>query len=116
MVSELVSSRRWSWVTFETKPMKHFVEVALQGDDELVVNVAYGFSEDYEPLFERQRVVIPDDWRVSKFKKKSWFGTGTMLLTTSIRDVHRVAEFVDRLFLALYGEQQGYSLSGVYQS
>ena len=46
-VAELVSSQRWSWVTFETKPMKHFVEAALDGTDELVINVAYGFAEDY---------------------------------------------------------------------
>ena len=116
MVVELVSSRQWSWVTFETKPMKHFVEVALEGDDELVINVAYGFSEDYQALFARQSVVIPDGWRVSKFKKKGWLGSGTMLLTTGIRDVDRVAEFVDRLFPALYDERQDYQLSGVYQS
>src|SRR5262245_35457903 len=66
MVAELVSSQRWSWVTFETKPMKHFVEVALEGDDELVINVAYGFSEDYQSLFARQSIAIPDGWRVSK--------------------------------------------------
>jgi hypothetical protein len=116
MVAELISSRQWSWVTFETKPMKHFVEVALEGDDKLVVNVAYGFSEDYRPLFERQKVAIPDGWRVSKFKKKNWLGAGKMLLTTGIRDVDRVAEFVDRLFPALYDERRDYKLSGVYQS
>jgi hypothetical protein len=115
MVAELVSSRQWSWVTFETKPTKHFVEVALEGDDELVINVAYGFSEDYQPLFARQGVVIPDGWRVSKFKPKGWLGAGTMLLTTGIRDVDRVADFVGRLFPALYGEQPSYILSGLYQ-
>jgi hypothetical protein len=96
--------------------MKHFVEVALEGDNELVINVAYGFSEDYQALFARQSMVIPDGWRVSKFKKKGWLGAGTMLLTTGIRDVDRVAEFVDRLFPALYDERQDYQLSGVYQS
>jgi hypothetical protein len=72
MVGELVSSREWSWVTFETKSMKHFVEVALEGGDQFVVNVAYGFSEDYRSLFARQNVTIPDGWKVSKFKKKGW--------------------------------------------
>jgi hypothetical protein len=115
MVAELVSSRQWSWVTFETKPMKHFVEVALEGDDDLVINLAYGFSEDYQTLFARQKVLIPDGWQVSKFKKKGWLGAGTMLLTTGIRDVDRVADFVDRLFPALYGEQPSYVVSGVYQ-
>jgi hypothetical protein len=116
MVAELVGSRRRSWVTFETKPMKHFVEVGLEGDDQLVINVAYGFSEDYQTLFARQRVAIPEGWRVSKFKKKGWPGTGTMLLTTSIRDIDRIAGFIDQVFLALYGELKDYQLSGTYQS
>jgi hypothetical protein len=116
MVGELVSSREWSWVTFETKSTKHFVEVALEGDDELVVNVAYGFSEDYQSLFARQNVTIPDGWKVSKFKKKGWLGAGTLLLTTGIRDVDRIADFVDRVFPALYGEPKDFQLSGVYQS
>ncbi len=116
MVAELVNSRQWSWVTFETKPMKHFVEVALEGNDELVINVAYGFSEDYQTLFERQKITIPDGWRVNKFKKKGWLGTGTMLLATGVRDVDRVAEFVERLFPALYGEPENFQLSGIYQS
>ena len=116
MVGELVSFRQWGWVTFETKPMKHFVEVALEGDDELVINAAYGFSEDYQALFARQQLTIPDGWRVTKFKKKGWFGTGTMLLTTGIQDVDRIAPFVDRLFASLYGEQAGYKLSGIFQS
>ena len=116
MVAELVSSRQWGWVTFETKPMKHFVEVALEGDADLVINVAYGFSEDYQALFARQKIAIPDGWRVSKFKKKGWFGAGTMLLTTGISDVDRIAEFVDRLFPAFYGEQPSYELSGIFQS
>ena len=118
MVAELVSSQRWSWVTFETKPMKHFVEVALEGDAELVINVAYGFAEDYQTLFTRQGVTIPEGWRVSKFKKKGWgwFSAGTMILTTGVRDIDRIAGFVDRMFPALYGEPQDYQLSGVYQS
>jgi hypothetical protein len=116
MVAELVNSRQWSWVTFETKPLKHFVEVALEGNDELIINVAYGFSEDYQILFERQKVAIPNGWRVNKFKKKSWLGAGTMLLTTGIRDIDRIAEFVERLFPALYGEQENYQLNGIYQS
>jgi hypothetical protein len=116
MVAELVSSRRWTWVTFETKPMKHFVEVALEGNDELVINVAYQFSEDYQTVFKRLNVAIPDGWRVSKFKKKGWLGAGAMLLTTGIGDVDRIAEFIDRVFPALYGEQKDYQLSGVYQS
>jgi hypothetical protein len=116
MVGELVSSREWSWVTFETKSTKHFVEVALEGDDELVVNVAYGFSEDYQSLFARQNVTIPDGWKVSKFQKKRWLGAGTLLLTTGIRDVDRIADFVDRVFPALYGEPKDFELNGVYQS
>jgi hypothetical protein len=116
MVAELVSSRQWGWVSFETKPMKHFAEVALEGDDELVINAAYGFSEDYQTLFARQHVTVPDGWRVARFKKKSWLGAGTMLLTTGIRDVERIAEFIDQLFPALYGEQPGYQLSGIFQS
>jgi hypothetical protein len=116
MVAELVSSRRWSWVTFETKPMKHFVEVALEGDDELVINVAYGFPEDYQSLFARQGIAIPEGWRVSEFKKKGWLGAGTMLLATGIHDIDRVAEFVAHLFPALYSEPQDFQLSGVYQS
>ncbi|MFM1945068.1 MAG: hypothetical protein RI897_4050 [Verrucomicrobiota bacterium] len=111
MVAELVSPRRWSWVTFETKPMKHFVEVALEGEDELVINVAYRFSEDYQSLFARQSITIPDDWRMSQFKKKGWLGAGTMLLTTGIRDVDRIAEFVVHLFPALYDEPQDFQLS-----
>ena len=83
---------------------------------ELVINAAYGFSEDYQALFARQQVTIPDGWRVTKFKTKGWLGTGTMLLTTGIRDVDRIAPFVDRLFAALYGEQAGYKLSGIFQS
>jgi hypothetical protein len=43
MLAELISSQRWSWVTFETNDANHFVEVALEGDDELVINIAYGF-------------------------------------------------------------------------
>ena len=116
MIAELVSSRQWSWVTFETKPMKHLVEVALEGDDELVINVAYGFAEDYQTLFARQSITIPDGWRVSQFKKKGWFGVGTMLLTTGIRDIDRIAEFVAHLLPALYDEPQDFQLSGVYQS
>jgi hypothetical protein len=116
MVAELVSSKRWSWVTFETKPMKHFVEVAYDGGDELEINVAYGFSEEYQSLFARQGITIPDGWRVSEFKPKGWLRAGTMLLTTSARDVDRIGEFVERLFPALYGEQSDYQLSGVYQS
>jgi hypothetical protein len=116
MVSELVSSQRWSWVTFETKPMKHFVEVAYDGGEELEINVAYRFSEDYQSLFARQGVTIPEGWRMSKFKKKGWIGAGTMLLTTGSRDVDRIAEFVDRAFPGLYGEPKDYELSGVYQS
>jgi len=116
MIAELVSSRQWGWVTFETKPTKHFVEVALEGDDELVINAAYGFSEDYQTLFARQQVTVPDGWRVTKFKKKGWLGAGTMLLTTGIRDVDRIAEFIDGLFPALYGEQASYQLSGTFQS
>ena len=96
--------------------MKHFVEVALEGEDELEINVAYGFSEDYQTVFARQGVAIPQGWRVSKFKKKGWLGAGTMLLTTGIRDVDRIAEFIDRVFPTLYGEQQDYTLSGIYQS
>ena len=117
MVAELVNFQKWSWVTFETKPLKHFVEVSFEAKDELVVNVAYWFSEDYHPVFERLGIVIPEGWRVTKFKKKGWgwFSGGTMLLTTGIRDIDRVAGFVDQLFLALYGEQPGYCLSGVYQ-
>src|SRR5665213_1916110 len=116
MVAELVSARQWGWVTFETKPMKHFVEVALEGDTDLVINAAYGFSEDYQTLFAQQKITIPDGWLVSKFKKKGWLGAGTMLLMTGIRDVDRIAEFVDRLFPALYGEQPSYQLSGIFQS
>jgi hypothetical protein len=116
MVSELVSAQRWSWVTFETKAMKHFVEVAYDGGEELEINVAYDFSEDYQSLFARQGVAIPEGWRVSKFKKKGWIGVGTMLLTTGSRDIDRIAEFVDRAFPSLYGEPKDYQLSGVYQS
>ena len=116
MVTELVSSQRWSWVTFETKEMKHFVEVALEGDNELVINVAYEFSEDYRSLFTRESITIPDGWRVSKFKPKGWIGAGTFLLTTGVRDIVRIAEFIDRLFPALYGESPDYQLSGVFQS
>jgi hypothetical protein len=116
MVAELVSARQWSWVTFQTKPMKHFVEVALEGEDELEINLAYGFLEDYQTLFARHGLAIPEGWRVSKFKKKGWLGTGTMLLTTGIRDIDRIAEFIDRVFPALYGEPQDYRLSGFYQS
>jgi hypothetical protein len=114
MVAELVASRRWSWVTFETTPMKHFVEVAHESDD-LILNVAYGFSEDYQPLFARHGVTIPEGWRVSEFKKKGWLTAGTMLLVTSTRDQGRIAEFVDRLFPALYGVDASYELTGVYQ-
>jgi hypothetical protein len=39
-----------------------------------------------------------------------------MLLATDIHDVDRVVEFVDRLFPALYDEQPGYVLKGIYQS
>lgn len=116
MVVELVSSKRWSWVTFETKPMKHFVEVAHDGGDEVEINVAYGFSEDYQSLFARQGITIPDGWRVSEFKPKGWLGTGTMLLAAGARDVDRIGAFVEHLFPALYGEQPDYQLSGVYQS
>src|SRR5215469_6259569 len=84
MLSELVSSRRWGWATFETHPMKHFVEVALEGDDRLLINMAYGFSEDYQSLFARQQVAIPEGWRVSRFEKKGWLGAGTMLLITGV--------------------------------
>jgi hypothetical protein len=115
MVAELVSFREWSWVTFETGSMKHFVEVALEADDELVINVAYGFSEDYKTLFARRNVTIPDGWQVSEFRKKGWLRGGSMLLTTGVRDVDRVADFVDRLFPALYGEQPDYVLSGSFQ-
>ncbi len=114
MVAEMITSRRWSWVTFETKPMKHFVEVAHE-EDELIVNLAYGFSEDYESLFARQGVTIPEGWRVSEFKKKGWLTGGTMLLVTSIRDQERIAEFVARLFPSLYGADAGYELTGVFQ-
>jgi hypothetical protein len=69
MVTELISSRRWSWVTFDTKAAKHFVEVALEGDDELILNVGYGSAEDYQALFARQHITIPDGWRVKLFKK-----------------------------------------------
>ena len=116
MVAELVSSQRWSWITFETTPMKHFVEVAYDGGDELEISVAYGFSEDYQSLFTRQDVTIPDGWRVTKFKQKGWLGGGTMLLATGVRDIDRIAGFIDRVFPALYGEAQDYQLSGVYQS
>jgi hypothetical protein len=116
MVAELVSSQKWSWVTFETKSMKYFIEVALEGESKLIINVAYGFSEDYQSLFANQGVTIPEGWKVSKFKKKGWLGSGTMLLTTGIRDIDRVAEFIDRLFPVLYGEPQNYELRGVYQS
>jgi hypothetical protein len=34
-----------------------------------------------------------------------------MLLTTSIHDQARVAEFVDRLFPALYGAERSYQLA-----
>jgi len=95
--------------------MKHFVEVALEGDNELEINVAYGFSEDYQTLFAREQMAIPDGWRVSKFKKKDWLGTGTMLLTTDVRDVDRIAAFVDRLFPILYAEQPNYELRGIFQ-
>ena len=50
-IAELVSSSRWDWVTFETKPEKHFVEVANEGNGELEINVAYGFKEDYQRVF-----------------------------------------------------------------
>ncbi|HVU08290.1 MAG TPA: hypothetical protein VHG89_07085 [Verrucomicrobiae bacterium] len=116
MLAELVNFRQWSWVTFETKPMKHFVEVALEDSDALVINIAYGFSEDYQSLFARQKIVIPDGWQVSEFKKKSWFAAGTMLLTTDVRDIDRVSKFVEQLFPALYGEKPDYKLSGIYQS
>jgi hypothetical protein len=115
MVAELVASRRWSWVTFETTPMKHFVEVAHEDDDLLLLNVAYGFSEDYQSLLSQHSVTIPEGWRMSEFKKKGWLTAGTMLLVTSIRDQERIAEFVDRLFPALYGADASYVLTGVYQ-
>ena len=85
--------------------MKHFVEVAREGDDELVINVAYGFAEDYQALLARRGITIRDGWRVSKFKPKGWLGAGTFLLTTGLRDVDRIAQFVDRLFRALYGDR-----------
>lgn len=116
MVAELVSFRQWSWVTFETKPMKHFVEVALEGENELVINAAYEFSEDYQSGFADKGVMIPDGWQVIKFKKKGWLRAGTMLLTTGIRDIDRIAKFVDQLFPALYGEPRDYELRGFYQS
>jgi hypothetical protein len=114
MVAELVASERWGWVTFDTKPMKHFVEVAYNGDDELVINVAYRFSEDYQSLFAQRNLAVPDGWRVSKFKSKGWLLAGTFLLTTGVRDVDRIAEFIDRLFLVFYGEPHDYQLSGVF--
>jgi hypothetical protein len=116
MVADLVSSRRWSWVTFETKAMKHFVEVALEGADELVINVAYGFCEDYQSLFARQSITIPNGWRVTQFKPKGWLGTGTFLLATGVSDVDRIAEVIEQLFPALYGEPMDYQLRGVFQS
>lgn len=116
MIVELVNSRQWSWVTFETLPMKHVVEVALEGDEELVINVAYGFPEDYQSLFTRRSITIPVGWRVSHFKKKDWLGAGTMLLVTGVHDVDRIAEFIAHLFPDLYSEPQDFQSSGVYQS
>jgi hypothetical protein len=114
MVAELIGSRRWSWVTFETKPLKRFVEVAVEGD-KLIVNVGYGFREDYQTVFNRQGVTFPDGWHVDEFEKQGWFTGGTMLLSTSIHDRDRVADFVDRLFPALFGEPKDYRLAGIYQ-
>lgn len=114
MVAQLVASQHWSWVTFETKPMKHFVEVAHEGV-ELIMNVAYPFKEEYKALFAEQGVTIPENWRVSEFKKKDWITAGTMLLVTNINDQEQVAEFVDRLFPALYGEDVSYKLAGTYR-
>jgi len=116
MVAGLVNAQRWSWVTFETKPLKHFVEVALAGDDELEINVAYGFAEDYQTLFARKNIQLPDDWRVTEFKKKGWLGAGSLLLSTGIRDVDRIAGFVAHLFPALYDEPPDFQLNGIYRS
>lgn len=115
MVAELVATREWNWVTFETKPMKHFAEVALEGEDLLEINVAYGFSEHFQTLFGRQKVSIPAGWQVREFREESWLRGGSMLLTTGVRDVDRIGKFIDQLFPAIYGEPQGYILRGHYQ-
>ena len=116
MVNELVSTEKWNWVTFETEPMKHFVEVAHDGGDDLEINVAYGFSEDYKDLFARHGLSIPDDWLVKEFKKKGWLGSGTMLLAATVREIDRVALFIDVCFKTIYGKSEGYQLSGVFRS
>jgi hypothetical protein len=115
MVSELVNSRRRGWVTFETRAMKHFVEVAYDEDDALEVNVAYRFAEHYRALFARQKVTIPDGWRVREFKQKGWFLPGTLILATGVGDAVRIAHFVDCVFLSIYGERKDYQLSGDYR-
>jgi hypothetical protein len=101
-------------VTFETTAPKHFVEVALEGGD-LILNLSYKFSEDYQSLFARHGITIPEGWRVREFKKKGWLFAGTMLLQTSTDDQERVSKFVAELFSALYGANPNNELIGVYR-
>ena len=113
LLKELITSTKWEWVTFQAKQSnRHFVEIAKNRDNSLEINVSYFFSEDYFSLFPSRQIRIPDGWQLTKFKKKGWFGTGTMLLATNINDTPRVMEFVNELFTKLYGEQENSRIYG----
>jgi hypothetical protein len=113
MVAGLVASKRWSWVTFESK-LRRFVEVA-HDDETLTLNVAYPFTEDYQTLFAERGIAIPAGWTVTEFKRKGCFNAGVILLQTDIDDQERVADFIVHLFPALLGEKANFALSGTYQ-
>ena len=115
LVAELIATERWSWVSFETKP-KCFVQFAHDGGEDLEINMAYSYSEDYQSLFARHGLSIPDGWRMNEFKKKGWLSAGTMLLGASVRSIDTIAQFTDRCFKTIYGEPEDYQLSGVFQS
>src|SRR5450432_3493107 len=83
MVGDLVGAREWSWVTFESGDS--FVEVALEGPSDVLINVAYPFSDEYEIRFARHKLSIPAGWDVTLFKKKGWFFAGVLELKADAR-------------------------------
>ncbi|MBC7783257.1 MAG: hypothetical protein H7144_05405 [Burkholderiales bacterium] len=113
MVGELVREREWSWVTFESG--RGFVEVALKGSSDVVINIAYPFKDEYQARFARDNLSIPAGLEVMRFKTKGWFFAGFLELKADATEVQRVAEFVSRVFPALYGLPPNYRLSGTYQ-
>jgi len=114
MLTELLAYHQKGWVTFETKRAKCFAEVAQEGED-LIVFVSYPFSENYQTLFPRHGITIPEGWQIKKFSKKFWLLSGGMVLMTNLNDQDRVVDFIARLFPSLYGADPDYRLTAYFQ-